>query len=85
MYIFANRLCKESRGKPRPSGTCKYADVAAARKLKANWFTTQNGKHWETIVNNELPLFKRTNQERPYEQLLHYRNMHISTNCALRS
>ena len=26
-----------------------------------------------TMVNNELPLFKRTNQERPYEQLLHYR------------
>ena len=42
--------------------------VAAAWKLKANWFATQNQK---TMVNNELPLFKRTNQERPYEQLIH--------------
>ena len=24
------------------------------------------------MKNNELPLFKKTNQERPYEQLLHY-------------
>ena len=37
--------------------------VAAAWKLKAHWFATQTGK---TMVNNELPLFKRTNQERPY-------------------
>ena len=48
-------------------------DVAAARKLKANWFATQTGKQWTAMVNNELPLFKRTNQERRYEQLLHYR------------
>ena len=48
-------------------------DVAAARKLKANWFATQTGKQRKTMVNNELPLFKRTNQERCYEQLLHYR------------
>ena len=48
-------------------------DEAAARKLKANWFSTQTGKQWKTTVNNELPLFKRTNQERRYEQLLHYR------------
>ena len=27
----------------------------------------------KTMVNNELPLFKRTNQERPYEQLLNCR------------
>ena len=50
--------------------------VTAAWKLKANWFATQTGKQWKTMVNNEnneLPLFKRTNQERPYEQLLHYR------------
>ena len=46
--------------------------VAAARKLKANWFATQTGKQWNTMVT-ELPLFKRTNQETPYEQLLHYR------------
>ena len=26
-------------------------------------------------TNNELPLFKRINQERAYEQLLHYRSM----------
>ena len=26
----------------------------------------------KTVVKNELPLFKRTNQERPYEQPLHY-------------
>ena len=48
-------------------------DAAAARKLKANWFATQTGKQRKTMVNNELPLFKRTNQERRYEQLLHYR------------
>ena len=48
--------------------------VAAARKLKANWFATQNRK---TMVNNELPLSKRTNQERPYEQLLHFRSWHL--------
>ena len=48
-------------------------DVAAARKLKANWFATQTRKQWRTMVNNELPLFKRTNQLRRYEQLLHYR------------
>ena len=45
-------------------------DIAAARKLKANWFATQTGK--QLMVNNELPLFKRTNQETRYEQLLHY-------------
>ena len=43
--------------------------VAAAQKLKANWFATQKQK---TMVNYELPMSKRTNQERPYEQLLHY-------------
>ena len=48
-------------------------NVTAARKLKANWFATQTGKQWKTMVNNELPLFKRTNQEGRYEQLLHYR------------
>ena len=48
-------------------------DVAAARKLKANWFATQTGKQWKSMVNNELPLFKRTNQERRYERLLRYR------------
>ena len=42
--------------------------------MKANWFTTQNLK---TMVNNELPLSKRTNQERPYEQLLHYQSRHL--------
>lgn len=26
------------------------------------------------MVNNEIPLFKRMNQERPYKQLLHYCN-----------
>ena len=31
----------------------------------------------KTMVNNELPLFKRTNQERPYKQLLHYWSMHL--------
>ena len=44
-------------------------DIAAARKLKANWFVTQTGKQWRTMVNKELPLFKRTSQERRYEQL----------------
>ena len=47
--------------------------VAADQKLKANWFATPN---WETMVNNELPLSKRTNQERPYVQLLHYPSRH---------
>ena len=42
--------------------------------MKANWFTTQNLK---TMVNNELPSSKRTNQERPYEQLLHYQSRHL--------
>ena len=46
--------------------------VAAARRLKASWFATQTGKQWKTVVNNELPLVKRTNQESPYEQLLHH-------------
>ena len=54
----------------------KAGHVAAAPKLKANnyWFATQNRK---TMVNNELPLSKRMNQERPYEQLLHYRSWHL--------
>ena len=30
---------------------------------KVHWFATQTGKQWKTMVNNELPLFKRTNQE----------------------
>ena len=47
-------------------------DAAAGRKLKANWFATQTGKQRKTMVNKELILFKRTNQERRYEQLLHY-------------
>ena len=46
--------------------------VAAAWKLKANWIATQTGKQWKTMVNNELPLLKRTNQERPYKQFLHH-------------
>ena len=32
--------------------------------------------HRKTMVNNELPSFKRTNQERPYKQLLHYWSRH---------
>ena len=48
--------------------------VAAAQKLKANWYATPNQK---TMVNNELTLSKRTNQERPYKQLLHYRSRHL--------
>ena len=31
----------------------------------------------KTMVNNELPSFKRTNQERPYKQLLHYWSRHL--------
>ena len=48
--------------------------IAAAQKLKANWYATPNQK---TMVNNELPLSKRTNQERPYKQLLYYRSRHL--------
>ena len=29
------------------------------------------------MVNNESPLFKRTNRERPYKQLLHYWSRHL--------
>ena len=47
--------------------------VASARKLEANWFATQTEKQWKTMVNNELSLLKRMNQERPFEQLLHHR------------
>ena len=47
-------------------------DAAAGRKLEASWFATQTGEQRKTMVNKELLLFKRTNQERRYEQLLHY-------------
>ena len=33
-------------------------NVTAARKLKANWFATQTGKQWKTMVNNELHCLK---------------------------
>ena len=52
----------------------KASHVAAAQKLKANWFATPN---WKTMVNNDLPMSKRKNQERPYEQLLHYQSRHL--------
>ena len=50
--------------------------VAAAQKLKTNKLLVCY-PNWKTMVNNELPLSKRMNQERPYEQLLHYWSRHL--------
>ena len=45
--------------------------LAALLTLKANWFDTLTVKQWEVMINNDVLLFSATNEETPYEQLLH--------------
>ena len=42
--------------------------LAALLTLKANWFDTLTVK---LMINNDVLLFSATNEETPYEQLLH--------------
>ena len=44
--------------------------LAAFLTLKANWFDTLTVKQW-VMINNDVLLFSATNEETPYEQLLH--------------
>ena len=47
--------------------------VAALLTLKANnWFDTLPMKQQEIMINNVVLLSSATNEETPYEQLLHY-------------
>ena len=47
--------------------------VAALPTLKANnWFDTLPMKQQEIMINNVVLLSSATNEETPYEQLLHY-------------
>ena len=46
--------------------------VAALLTLKANWSDTLTVKPLEIMINNAVLLFSATNEETPYEQLLHY-------------
>ena len=45
--------------------------VAALLTLKANWFDTLTVRKWEIMINNVL-VFSVTNEETPYEELLHH-------------
>ena len=45
--------------------------VVTLLTLKANWFGTLIVKQWEIMINNDVLLFSATNEETPYEQLLH--------------
>ena len=47
--------------------------VAALLTLKANWFDTLTVRQREIMINNDVLSFSATNEETPYEQLLHYR------------
>ena len=53
---------------------CTYLDLSLLQYCVIQFWATQTRKQWKTMVNNEIPLFKRMNQERPYKQLLHYCN-----------
>ena len=46
--------------------------MAAFLILKANWFDTLTVNQLEIMINNAVLLFSATNEETPYEQLLHY-------------
>ena len=46
--------------------------VAALLTLKASWFDTLTVKQWEIIINNDVLVFSATNEETPYEELLHH-------------
>ena len=45
--------------------------VVTLLTLKANWFGTLTVKQLEIVINNDVLLFSATNEETPYEQLLH--------------
>ena len=45
--------------------------VAGLLTLKANWFDTLTVKQWEIMINNDVLLLFATNEETPYEHLLH--------------
>ena len=49
-----------------------FCHVAALLTLKANWFDTLTVKQWEIMINHDVLLFSATNEETPYEKLLHY-------------
>ena len=48
-----------------------FLHVAALLTLNANWFGTLTVKQWEIMINNDVLLISATNEETPYEQLLH--------------
>ena len=50
----------------------KVGHVAALLTLKANFLDTLTVKQWEIMMNNDVLLFSATNEDTPYEQLLHY-------------
>ena len=52
--------------------TSRAGHAAALLTLKANWFGALTVKQWEIMINNKVVLFSLTNEETPYEQLLHY-------------
>ena len=45
--------------------------VVTLLTLKAYWFGTLTVKQLEIMINNDVLLFSATNEEIPYEQLLH--------------
>ena len=49
-----------------------FCHVAALLTLKANWFDTLTVKQLEIIINHDVLLLSATNEETPYEKLLHY-------------
>ena len=59
----APQVSEENEGKLR--------HVAALLTLKANWFDTLTVKQWEIMIINDVLLFSVTNEDTPYEQLLH--------------
>ena len=50
----------------------RKGSTVALLTLKANWLDTLTVKQWEITINNDVLLFSATNEETPYNQLLHY-------------